>query len=129
MLLPEKTVEGTAAGITSVLAACSILLPLLASTGYIFTEVWVSFFLYSGMKTDMHMITLAFMHESMRSFESSDTSYVFCLCKSRKSQTKIWEYILYVSFLFVLLVIMQLLMSFNSNFAALVLADSSSDCE
>ncbi|KAH9700427.1 Dolichol kinase EVAN [Citrus sinensis] len=36
----KKTIEGTAAGITSVLAACSILLPLLASTGYIFTEVF-----------------------------------------------------------------------------------------
>ncbi|KAL6499790.1 hypothetical protein OROGR_027700 [Orobanche gracilis] len=33
----KKTVEGTAAGITSVLAACFILLPLLAATGYIFT--------------------------------------------------------------------------------------------
>lgn len=31
----EKTIEGTVAGITSVLAACSFLLPLLASTGYI----------------------------------------------------------------------------------------------
>ncbi|KAL5565764.1 hypothetical protein UlMin_028928 [Ulmus minor] len=36
----KKTIEGTAAGITSVLAACSILLPLLASTGY--TEHWFS---------------------------------------------------------------------------------------
>ncbi|XVF05731.1 hypothetical protein REPUB_Repub05bG0197600 [Reevesia pubescens] len=35
----KKTVEGTAAGITSVLAACSVLLPLLASTGYILTQV------------------------------------------------------------------------------------------
>nr|GMD69479.1 dolichol kinase EVAN [Ipomoea batatas] len=34
----KKTIEGTAAGITSVLAACSILLPLLATTGYIFTK-------------------------------------------------------------------------------------------
>ncbi|XP_050282621.1 dolichol kinase EVAN isoform X2 [Quercus robur] len=34
----KKTIEGTAAGITSMLAACSILLPLLASTGYIFTQ-------------------------------------------------------------------------------------------
>ncbi|KAH9619163.1 hypothetical protein KSS87_006484 [Heliosperma pusillum] len=31
----KKTIEGTAAGITSVMAACSFLLPLLASTGYI----------------------------------------------------------------------------------------------
>ncbi|TXG73800.1 hypothetical protein EZV62_002379 [Acer yangbiense] len=38
----KKTVEGTAAGIMSVLAACSILLPLLASTGYIVTEVSLS---------------------------------------------------------------------------------------
>lgn len=38
----KKTVEGTAAGITSVLAACSILLPLLAATGYIFTQRWSS---------------------------------------------------------------------------------------
>ncbi|XP_062007346.1 dolichol kinase EVAN [Rosa rugosa] len=38
----KKTVEGTAAGITSVLAACSVLLPLLASTGYIVTEHWIS---------------------------------------------------------------------------------------
>lgn len=41
-LLVEKTIEGTAAGITSVLAACSVLLPLLASTGYIVTEVCIS---------------------------------------------------------------------------------------
>ncbi|KAF2292176.1 hypothetical protein GH714_014782 [Hevea brasiliensis] len=34
----KKTIEGTAAGITSVLAACSVLLPILASTGYIFTQ-------------------------------------------------------------------------------------------
>ncbi|GLT80772.1 hypothetical protein SLA2020_521950 [Shorea laevis] len=38
----KKTIEGTAAGITSVLAACSVLLPLLASTGYIFTQHWFS---------------------------------------------------------------------------------------
>lgn len=38
----KKTVEGTAAGITSVLAACSILLPLLATTGYILTQHWSS---------------------------------------------------------------------------------------
>ncbi|KAH7542681.1 dolichol kinase EVAN [Ziziphus jujuba] len=41
----KKTIEGTAAGITSVLAACSVLLPLLASTGYIFTEHWFSLIL------------------------------------------------------------------------------------
>lgn len=40
LYLIEKTIEGTAAGITSVLAACSVLLPVLASTGYIFTEVF-----------------------------------------------------------------------------------------
>ncbi|KAF8397730.1 hypothetical protein HHK36_016652 [Tetracentron sinense] len=34
----KKTVEGTAAGITSVLAACSVLLPLLASTGFILSQ-------------------------------------------------------------------------------------------
>ncbi|KAM1149145.1 hypothetical protein ACFX2I_029681 [Malus domestica] len=48
----EKTIEGTAAGITSVLAACSVLLPLLASTGYILTEHWCSLLLavaVSGM--------------------------------------------------------------------------------
>lgn len=38
----KKTIEGTAAGITSVLVACSILLPLVASTGYIFTQHWLS---------------------------------------------------------------------------------------
>ncbi|KAL6223210.1 hypothetical protein ACLB2K_006599 [Fragaria x ananassa] len=38
----KKTIEGTVAGITSVLAACSVLLPLLASTGYIVTEHWIS---------------------------------------------------------------------------------------
>ncbi|KAJ0019927.1 hypothetical protein Pint_32088 [Pistacia integerrima] len=43
--LLEKTVEGTAAGITSVLAACSVLLPLLASTGYILSEHWFSLIL------------------------------------------------------------------------------------
>ncbi|CAK8536212.1 unnamed protein product [Lathyrus sativus] len=41
----KKTVEGTAAGITSVLAACSLLLPLLASAGYIFTQHWFSLLL------------------------------------------------------------------------------------
>ncbi|XP_042481230.1 dolichol kinase EVAN isoform X2 [Macadamia integrifolia] len=41
----KKTVEGTAAGITSVLAACSVLLPLLASTGYILSEHWFSLLL------------------------------------------------------------------------------------
>ncbi|KAK3022863.1 hypothetical protein RJ639_046050 [Escallonia herrerae] len=41
----KKTIEGTAAGITSVLAACSVLLPVLATTGYIFTQHWLSLFL------------------------------------------------------------------------------------
>ncbi|XP_050214021.1 dolichol kinase EVAN [Mercurialis annua] len=41
----KKTIEGTAAGITSVLAACSVLLPILASAGYIFTQHWVSLLL------------------------------------------------------------------------------------
>ncbi|KAF7805627.1 dolichol kinase EVAN [Senna tora] len=41
----KKTIEGTAAGITSVLAACSLLLPLLASTGYILSQHWFSLFL------------------------------------------------------------------------------------
>ncbi|KAF0925132.1 hypothetical protein E2562_015413 [Oryza meyeriana var. granulata] len=35
----KKTIEGTAAGITSVLAACSILVSLLASSGYILSQV------------------------------------------------------------------------------------------
>ncbi|KAI3896748.1 hypothetical protein MKW98_009601 [Papaver atlanticum] len=38
----KKTIEGTAAGITSVLAACSVLLPLLASTGFIISQHWIS---------------------------------------------------------------------------------------
>ncbi|KAI4368753.1 hypothetical protein MLD38_017272 [Melastoma candidum] len=38
----KKTIEGTAAGITSVLVACSVLLPLLASTGYLWTQHWFS---------------------------------------------------------------------------------------
>ncbi|XP_047322941.1 dolichol kinase EVAN-like [Impatiens glandulifera] len=41
----KKTIEGTAAGITSVLAACSVLIPLLATTGYIFTQQWCSLIL------------------------------------------------------------------------------------
>ncbi|KAI7746279.1 hypothetical protein M8C21_024353 [Ambrosia artemisiifolia] len=41
----KKTVEGTAAGITSVLAACSALLPLLAATGHMFTQHWLSLLL------------------------------------------------------------------------------------
>ncbi|XP_010253970.1 PREDICTED: dolichol kinase EVAN [Nelumbo nucifera] len=41
----KKTVEGTAAGITSVLAACSVLLPLLASTSYILSQHWISLLL------------------------------------------------------------------------------------
>ncbi|CAM8898071.1 unnamed protein product [Rhodiola kirilowii] len=36
----KKTIEGTAAGITSMLAACLTLLPLLASNGYLVTENW-----------------------------------------------------------------------------------------
>ncbi|CAM8946100.1 unnamed protein product [Rhodiola kirilowii] len=36
----KKTIEGTAVGITSMLAACLTLLPLLASTGYLVTENW-----------------------------------------------------------------------------------------
>lgn len=41
----KKTIEGTAAGITSVLAACLVLLPLLAlTTGYILTWNWISLF-------------------------------------------------------------------------------------
>uniref|UniRef100_A0A7C9DL87 dolichol kinase n=1 Tax=Opuntia streptacantha TaxID=393608 RepID=A0A7C9DL87_OPUST len=39
----KKTIEGTAAGILSVLAACSFLLPVLASTGYI--QNWSSLLL------------------------------------------------------------------------------------
>ncbi|XP_031484433.1 dolichol kinase EVAN [Nymphaea colorata] len=38
----KKTIEGTAAGITSVLLACSVLLPLLASTGYFLSQHWLS---------------------------------------------------------------------------------------
>ncbi|EEE56282.1 hypothetical protein OsJ_05340 [Oryza sativa Japonica Group] len=38
----KKTIEGTAAGITSALAACSILLSLLASSGYILSQVLLS---------------------------------------------------------------------------------------
>ncbi|XP_026401125.1 dolichol kinase EVAN-like isoform X2 [Papaver somniferum] len=38
----RKTIEGTAAGITSVLAACFVLLPLLASTGFIISQHWIS---------------------------------------------------------------------------------------
>ncbi|KAJ1277876.1 hypothetical protein BS78_04G036400 [Paspalum vaginatum] len=38
----KKTIEGTAAGITSVLAACSILVSLLASSGYILSQNWFS---------------------------------------------------------------------------------------
>ncbi|PKA65407.1 dolichol kinase [Apostasia shenzhenica] len=38
----KKTIEGTAAGITSVLASCSVLLPLLASTGFILSQHWLS---------------------------------------------------------------------------------------
>ncbi|KAL9681005.1 hypothetical protein QQ045_012786 [Rhodiola kirilowii] len=39
-LATKKTIEGTAAGITSMMAACLTLLPLLASTGYLVTENW-----------------------------------------------------------------------------------------
>lgn len=41
----KKTIEGTAAGITSVLVACSVLFPHLASTGYFLTEHWISLLL------------------------------------------------------------------------------------
>ncbi|PUZ56043.1 hypothetical protein GQ55_5G263600 [Panicum hallii var. hallii] len=39
----KKTIEGTAAGITSVLAACSILVSLLASSGYILSQNWADY--------------------------------------------------------------------------------------
>ncbi|XP_031376235.1 dolichol kinase EVAN-like isoform X2 [Punica granatum] len=38
----KKTIEGTAAGITSVLVACSVLLPVLTSSGYILSQHWSS---------------------------------------------------------------------------------------
>ncbi|KAK8957652.1 hypothetical protein KSP39_PZI000665 [Platanthera zijinensis] len=39
----RKTIEGTAAGITSVLASCSILVPVLAASGgYIYSKHWAS---------------------------------------------------------------------------------------
>ncbi|MQM10071.1 hypothetical protein Taro_042961 [Colocasia esculenta] len=41
----KKTIEGTAAGITSVLVMCSVLLPLMASTGYILSQHWLSLLL------------------------------------------------------------------------------------
>ncbi|RYR68346.1 hypothetical protein Ahy_A03g014836 isoform B [Arachis hypogaea] len=41
----KKTIEGTAAGIMSVLASCWLLLLLLASSGYIFTQHWFSLLL------------------------------------------------------------------------------------
>lgn len=49
-------------------------------------------------------------------------------------KTKLWEHMVnwltcLFLFVFFILVIMQFLMSFNSNIAALVLTDSSSDCE
>ncbi|KAL9682697.1 hypothetical protein QQ045_014503 [Rhodiola kirilowii] len=40
----KKTIEGTAVGITSLLAACLTLLPLIASTGYLVTERQNSFY-------------------------------------------------------------------------------------
>ncbi|KAL6629819.1 hypothetical protein ACP70R_029584 [Stipagrostis hirtigluma subsp. patula] len=46
----KKTIEGTAAGITSVLAACSILVSLLASSGYILSHCdidWIIGGIYS----------------------------------------------------------------------------------
>ncbi|PQP98549.1 dolichol kinase EVAN-like isoform X3 [Prunus yedoensis var. nudiflora] len=36
----KKTIEETAAGITPVLAACSVLILLLAFTGYILTQIF-----------------------------------------------------------------------------------------
>ncbi|KAJ4829683.1 hypothetical protein Tsubulata_007479 [Turnera subulata] len=41
----KKTIEGTAAGVTSVLAFCLVLLPILTSTGYILTQHWISILL------------------------------------------------------------------------------------
>ncbi|KAK4756148.1 hypothetical protein SAY87_006275 [Trapa incisa] len=41
----KKTIEGTAAGITSVLVACSVLLPVLTSSGYILSQHWSSLLL------------------------------------------------------------------------------------
>ncbi|CAA7030975.1 unnamed protein product [Microthlaspi erraticum] len=38
----KKTVEGTAAGITSVMAVCFVLVPVLASMGYILSQGWWS---------------------------------------------------------------------------------------
>ncbi|KAJ4910358.1 phosphatidate cytidylyltransferase family protein [Raphanus sativus] len=41
----DKTVEGTAAGITSVMAVCFVLVPVLASMGYILSQGWWSLLL------------------------------------------------------------------------------------
>ncbi|CAN6989603.1 unnamed protein product [Brassica rapa subsp. trilocularis] len=41
----KKTVEGTAAGITSVMAVCFVLVPVLASMGYILSQGWWSLLL------------------------------------------------------------------------------------
>ncbi|KAG2311864.1 hypothetical protein Bca4012_026357 [Brassica carinata] len=41
----KKTVEGTAAGITSVMAMCFVLVPVLASMGYILSQGWWSLLL------------------------------------------------------------------------------------
>ncbi|CAH8387076.1 unnamed protein product [Eruca vesicaria subsp. sativa] len=41
----KKTVEGTAAGITSVMAVCFVLVPILASMGYILSQGWWSLLL------------------------------------------------------------------------------------
>jgi dolichol kinase len=38
----KKTVEGTAAGITSMMAVCFVLVPILASMGYILSQGWWS---------------------------------------------------------------------------------------
>ncbi|XP_068646206.1 dolichol kinase EVAN [Aristolochia californica] len=45
----KKTVEGTAAGIMSVFIACSVLIPFLASTGYILSQHWVSLLMAIGV--------------------------------------------------------------------------------
>ncbi|KAG6760684.1 hypothetical protein POTOM_033862 [Populus tomentosa] len=68
----KKTIEGTAAGITSVLAACSVLFPHLASTGYFLTEVSLSLSLsLSHSHTHTHTHTPNFIKYSL-------TFHTFC---------------------------------------------------
>uniref|UniRef100_A0A0E0JVG6 dolichol kinase n=1 Tax=Oryza punctata TaxID=4537 RepID=A0A0E0JVG6_ORYPU len=61
----KKTIEGTAAGITSVLAACSILLSLLASSGYILSQTSEPIWRQQGINASWKVVIPVSPHKQL----------------------------------------------------------------